>query len=518
MFSIEPLHVDDPNNYGDKPQMGILEKHLAGPAGDYNGTPGVDSFSATGDLLQVYGNDGNDQLSLAGNQNLLSGGDGDDRLSVDGAGNDLYGDAGNDSLIALGDSNRLFGGTGNDAYFVDNTGDAVVENPDEGNDAVFSTAHLVLSADVETLVLQGSTDLQGYGNGLNNALYGNAGSNLLDGRGGADYMAGGIGDDVYVVDNPGDAVVENPDEGNDAVFSTAHLVLSADVETLVLQGSTDLQGYGNGLNNALYGNAGSNLLDGRGGADYMAGGIGDDVYVVDNPGDAVVENPDEGNDAVFSTAHLVLSADVETLVLQGSTDLQGYGNGLNNALYGNAGSNLLDGRGGADYMAGGIGDDVYVVDDGGDQVVENANEGNDAVFATLDYALADNVETLVLQGTGDWAGTGNTLTNSIYGSSGGNTLDGGAGADVLTGNAGNDIFVFYAEEANGDVVIDFAGNSGAAGDALQFVGYGTILQGATFTQIVASNQWQIHSGLGGPDEIITFLNGASIDPTDVLFS
>ena len=141
MFSIEPQNVNDPNNYGDKPQMGILEKHLAGPAGDYNGTPGVDSFSTTGDLLHTYGNDGNDQLSLSGNQNLLSGGDGNDALSVDGTGNDLYGDAGDDSLTALGGFNRLFGGTGNDAYFVDNTGNGVIESVGGGIDTVYATAH-----------------------------------------------------------------------------------------------------------------------------------------------------------------------------------------------------------------------------------------------------------------------------------------------------------------------------------------------------------------------------------------
>jgi Ca2+-binding RTX toxin-like protein len=79
----------------------------------------------------------------------------------------------------------------------------------------------------------------------------------------------------------------------------------------------------------------------------MLGGAGDDVYVVDNAGDQVVENASEGNDAVFATAHFVLPADVETLVLQGSADLQGYGNSLANALFGNSGNNLLDGRGGA---------------------------------------------------------------------------------------------------------------------------------------------------------------------------
>jgi hypothetical protein len=52
---------------------------------------------------------------------------------------------------------------------------------------------------------------------------------------------------------------------------------------------------------------------------------------------------------------------------------------------------------------------------------------------------------------------------------------------------------------------------------LQFVGFGTGLQGATFTQVGATNQWVIHSGLGGLDETITLMNGAAVDPTDVLF-
>jgi Ca2+-binding RTX toxin-like protein len=249
----------------------------------------------------------------------------------------------------------------------------------------------------------------------------------------------------------------------------------------------------------------------------MLGGAGNDAYIVDDPGDAVVENANEGGDTVFATAHFRLSANVETLVLQGSADLQGYGNGDPNTLFGNSANNLLDGGAGADTMIGGAGNDTYFVDNAGDMVVESLNEGSDAVFASLNYTLPTNVETLVLQGSGNLAGTGNTLANSIFGNSGDNALDGGGAADVLTGNGGNDTFVFHAGEANGDVVVDFAGNGSAAGDALQFVGYGSALQGATFTQIGASNQWQIHSGLGGPDEIITFLNGASVDPTDFQF-
>ena len=62
----------------------------------------------------------------------------------------------------------MLGGFGNDVYFVDNAGDRRSRTPGEGNDTVFSTAHFRLSANVENLVLQGSADLQGYGNGEDN--------------------------------------------------------------------------------------------------------------------------------------------------------------------------------------------------------------------------------------------------------------------------------------------------------------------------------------------------------------
>ncbi len=508
MFSIEP------QNGVDKPQMGILLQHLSAPSGDYNGTPGPDYISATGNLLRAFGNDGNDQLYFIGNQNQLSGGNGNDTLYADGANNYLYGDAGNDSLSVSGGSNQLFGGTGDDAYVVDNAGDTVTENDGEGSDTVYARTHFRLSANVEYLILQGSADLQGAGNNLSNAIHGNTGSNLLDGDAGADGMFGGAGNDVYFVDNAGDAVVEGASEGNDVVFSTAHLRLSANVEHLVLQGSANLQGGGNSLSNVIYGNTGSNLLDGDAGADGMLGGAGNDVYFVDNAGDAVVENAGEGADAVFSTAHLALSENVETLVLQGSGDLQGYGNSQANALHGNTGNNLLNGGAGADIMVGGAGNDVYFVDDALDMTIENNGEGSDAVFSAVAHSLVANMETLVLQGSSDLAGTGNALNNNIHGNSGANTLNGGAGVDLLVGNAGNDIFVFNVGQADGDIVVDFAGNGVGAGDSLLLVGYGP---GATFTQNDATH-WQVNYHSGSSPEIVTFMNGAVIDPSDVLFS
>jgi Ca2+-binding RTX toxin-like protein len=275
-----------------------------------------------------------------------------------------------------------------------------------------------------------------------------------------------------------------------------------------------LQGYGNSQANVIYGNSGNNLINGNAGIDLMVGGGGNDTYFVDDPSDSCFETANQGNDAVFASCNYGLAAEVELLVMQGSADYQAYGNNAANTLYGNGGNNLLNGAGGADSMQGGAGNDTYFVDNAGDSVIENANAGTDSVFASVDFTLGANVETLVQQGSGNIAGTGNALANSLFGNSGANTLNGGADADQLTGNLGNDTFVFNAGQGNGDVIVDFAGNGASPGDALQFVGYGA---GATFTHIGTTNQWQVNYNGGTSHEIITFQNGASIDASDYSF-
>jgi Ca2+-binding RTX toxin-like protein len=473
----------------------IVGAYGADPHGSYSGA----SYVVFGKLPDTVAN----RVGTDAGQ-TLAGGDFADTLSALGGDDRLYGNGGDDTLV---------GGLGDDAYFVGDAGDQAIESVGEGNDTVYSSLHWRLSPNVENLLLQDGADLQGYGNSLSNLLYGNAGNNLLNGEAGADWMSGGGGNDAYFVDDAGDGVFEAVGEGSDVVFSTAHFRLSENVESLVLQDSADLQGYGNSQANALYGNAGRNLLNGESGTDAMFGGAGNDVYFVD-AGDAAIENAGEGNDAVFSTTHFGLSTNVETLVLQGSADLQGYGNDLANALHGNTGNNLLNGGTGADTMVGGIGNDLYFVDDAGDVVFENASEGSDAVFSAISHALAANVETLVLQESANVSGTGNALANAIHGNSGDNALDGGANADVLTGNAGNDTFVFNVGQGDGDTIVDFAGNGAGAGDSLQFVGYGA---GATFTNINATH-WQISYNGGASQEVITFMNGAVIDASDFLFA
>jgi trimeric autotransporter adhesin len=503
-----------------------FDDSLIGGAGANNamiGGAGNDSYlvDAVGDVVTENPGEGTDTVNASVNfalpanvENLTLTGSAD----LQGYGNNLVntitGNGGNNLIDGGSGADLMVGGAGNDTYLVDSAGDTVTENANQGNDTVFASVSFTLSANVENLILQGGADLQGYGNALTNVIYGNGGNNLIDGGGGADLMVGGAGNDTYFVDDPSDSAFEVAGEGNDTVLTTANYGLAANVENLVMQGTADLQGYGSNQANVLYGNTGNNLLNGAGGIDLMVGGVGNDTYFVDDPSDSCFEAAGEGNDAVFAFCNYGLAADVETLVLQGSADLQGYGNNQANTLYGNAGNNLINGGGGADTMLGGIGNDTYFVDNVGDVVFENAGEGTDAVLSGVSYTLSANVEALVLQGGGNLNGTGNAQANNIFGNTGNNVLDGAGGADVLTGDAGNDTFIFHAGQADGDTVVDFAGNGAAAGDSLQFVGYGG---GATFTQIDATH-WQVNYNFALSHDHITFMNGAAIHPSDYLFS
>jgi VCBS repeat-containing protein len=194
--------------------------------------------------------------------------------------------------------------------------------------------------------------------------------------------------------------------------------------------------FGGAGNDTLRGMRGDDLLDGGTGADTLLGGVGNDTYVVDNAGDIVTEFFNQGYDQVRSSINYVLPQHVEQLTLTG-TALTATGNELDNALAGNALANFLDGGTGADQMAGGLGDDRYLVDNSADSVVELSNQGNDTVYASVNYSTAANVENLVLTGTALTA-SGNELNNVLVGNANGNALNGGGGNDLLAGWLGND--------------------------------------------------------------------------------
>ena len=367
---------------------------------------------------------------------------------VNGVGNAqanvLAGNASANRLDGGAGADAMAGGAGNDSYVVDDAGDVVTELAGEGADGVESSISYTLAANVENLQLTGTGTIDGTGNALNNALAGNQADNRLDGGAGDDVLVGGAGNDTYVVDGA-DQVVEFAGEGEDTVLASASHTLADQVENLVLTGGADLNGAGNALANDITGNVGDNWLDGRAGADTLRGGAGDDQYVVDDAGDQVLESDGEGTDTVLSSVTFTLGAHVENLVLTGSADIDGTGNGLANTLRGNAGANRL---------AGGQGNDTYVVTDARDTVVEAQGEGVDEVLATISYTLTDQVENLTLTGMAAIDGTGNALANHIVGNAAANRLDGGAGADRMAGGAGHDTYIV---DNTGDTVEERAG-------------------------------------------------------------
>jgi Ca2+-binding RTX toxin-like protein len=408
-----------------------------------------------GDNLEILNLTGTNGIDGEGNalDNTIRGNLGSNRL-VGGLGNDvLDGGAGIDDMQ---------GGEGNDTYFVDNVADRVTEGAGAGLDTVISASSFDLGDNLENLTLLGNADSVGRGNADANTIIGNSGNNLLDGRGGADFLQGGAGNDTYIIDVPGDTVVENANEGtNDVVSSSFSYTLGANIETLVLTGSLNLVGAGNALNNTIVGNDGNNILDGGVGGDTLIGLAGNDTYFVDDSQDLVIDSA--GFDVINASVDFNLTTrgeNVEVLILQGSA-ISGTGNALDNSIQGNAannvlgggaGNDVLNGGAGADELRGGTGNDTYFNVDAGDTVIENAGEGFDRVFAITSFTLSAAVEDLVLvAGAGNINGTGNALANSIVGNEGNNTLDGGAGDDVLSGGLGNDT---YFIDTAGDRIIE----------------------------------------------------------------
>ncbi|WP_267191151.1 putative Ig domain-containing protein [Xanthomonas dyei] len=451
------------------------------------------------------------QLTVRG---LVEGTVADDVLVGTNAGEDIRGLAGNDRLEGNGGQDRLVGGLGDDVYVVVSGNESIVELQGEGEDTVETYVDYVLpdevSGAIERVVLAEGSGAYSVITGVGTqVLVGNSGANHLDGGAGADTMRGGSGDDAYIVDDIGDLSVEASGEGLDTVYSTISITLAANIESLVLQGEDALSGDGNALDNVLVGDNSANRLNGGLGNDRMEGNGGDDFYVTDASGDAVIEAAGEGYDTIerwFET-NLVLSNNVESLMLATNV-ATGNGNSLANKIVGNAfdnrlsglegndellgmdgndsmwggvgvdrlfgglGDDYLDGGTGADYLEGGAGNDVYVLDSTGDVLIESAGAGTDQVQASISYVLSANIENVFLSGTQGINATGNASANYLSGNTANNILNGMEGNDTLVGGAGNDTLLggsgddaYMVNATSGSDIID---NTGGGNDGLFF--------------------------------------------------
>jgi Ca2+-binding RTX toxin-like protein len=340
--------------------------------------------------------------------NTLTGTAGNDVISGLGGNDTLVGGAGNDVLDGGAGADNMSGGTGNDIYIVDNVGDIVMENANEGIDTVkASLATFTLASNVENLIFTGTAAFTGNGNALDNVIIGGAGNDTLNGNAGNDTLDGGAGNDTL-----------NGGDGNDTL-------------------------YGGAGNDTLNGGAGNDTLVGGDGNDVMTGGAGADILV----GGAGIDT------ASYAGATVGLTADL-TRPAGNTGDAAGdFYSGIEN-LTGGAGNDRLVGDGSVNVLDGGAGDDVLVGGAGADTLIGGAGIDT-ASYANASAGVTANLTTPATN-TGDAAGdtynaienligsgfadilTGNTVANLLDGGFGNDTLDGGAGNDTLFGRGGDD--------------------------------------------------------------------------------
>jgi Ca2+-binding RTX toxin-like protein len=397
------------------------------------------------------------------------------------------------SRTVSGTPDEMAGTMANDTFVVDHADDTVVESAGGGDDTIRASVSYALRPNVERLVLTGNVDLAAWSNPgtATSHLTGNAGNNVFNGPGtyldgsgkavvgssgatmGYAVMAGGPGDDTYHLRQPvGGQVIEAASEGRDTVVLDGgdwmSYTLPANVEALRsaeggvstpagtrFRTGNELDNYleASPVANALTGPA--NVVDGGPGADTMVGFGASDAFVVDHPGDRVLERGvfENGSqqslaDEVRASVSYELPDNVEILRLTGPSAIDGRGNDLPNTLDGS--ENLA-----ANRLAGGRSDDTFRVG-ANDLVAENPGEGIDTVewsgTGTRTYTAADlpaHVEALAMAddlGASGFAGdmrddrvTGNGSPNALLGGGGDDVLRGGAGEDQLEGGEGNDL-------------------------------------------------------------------------------
>lgn len=463
----------------------------------------------------------------------------------------------NDTLNGTTGADTLEGGLGSDSYIVNHVNDVVIEAANAGIDRVIATASYKLPDNVENLILSGSGNIIGIGNGLNNILSGGAGNNFLYGGAGNDIINDGstlINTDGFIsakgkeyLEVTGNTLVnglggvpggingfgENVLVRNDDGFSS-----SIDISSI--WGTGGLNFFGKNYT-SLFVNNNGNLTFETGLSTFTPETIGTGFNSpiiaafwadVDTRGGAITEGASPGgnslgsnqvfydldaNNGVFTATwddvgyysnhnNKINSFQIQLIKVGDNGDFDiifryetinwttgdassgtnglggkparvGYtaGNGVGtyelpvsgnqdailalDSTLGNTGrigvyvynvrggaviepggNDILDGGIGVDTMAGGIGNDIYVVDDINDVILEAINEGTDTVQSSISYQLKDNFENLTLTGGANINGTGNSVNNAVIGNKGNNVLDGGTGVDTLIGGQGNDIY------------------------------------------------------------------------------
>ncbi|ATD65488.1 calcium-binding protein [Neisseria weixii] len=479
----------------------------------------------------------------------------------------------NQQLLAAQNLIQHFEGTAaDDAYYVKPTQDTIKEQANGGYDTVYSDVSYVLPTHVEALVLNGSANIYGSGNNSGNMLAGNEGKNRLNGGRGNDEIFGNHGNDVL-----------NGGEGHDKLYGgTGNDVLNGQTSNDELYGGLGSDTY------LFQANSGKDFLSDREGNNTVrfAAGVSPEGIRIESRLDSGgntgwILHFDEQNALIIANQYTASSnkpavadfvfnsktySHTELAALHGvalpsahvaekGQTIEGtqqndvltgtaghdkiYGLAGDDTLYGLDGDDLLDGGSGIDVMHGGLGNDTYVVEGVKDQVIESEGEGIDTIQASVSYTLSRNVENLMLIGSANIFGAGNSSDNVLVGNISSYTADemarlydlpygvvtqseGPNGEVVYTGSNRDDIIEFSEVDFNSDQVIintfvgsdsirvgTFAGShinytidSGEGDDKIEFLsGNVTINAADGYGRIETGEGYDVITGGKGNDEI-----------------
>jgi Ca2+-binding RTX toxin-like protein len=351
-------------------------------------------------------------------------------------------------------------------------------------------------------------------------LIGGSGDDTLSGGGGADVFHGGAGDDRLTV---ADLTFRLADGGAGAdTLALAGAGQSLDLRNTAMAAKLE------GIERIDLGGSGNNTLVINQHA--VLGGIGavtggrHVLAVEGNAGDVVRLGAPWANTGFFTDANgtfdryvlgnaevdveqsvsvTVLGVTIEgtggndTITTSSTVPGQPFATNEDDVINGYGGNDRLNGGLGADAMTGGTGNDIYYVDNAGDQVTEAAGGGSDRIFASVDYTLAasQEVEYLQVYGAGATGGvtlTGNDLSNYLNGGSGNDHLNGGADSDRLNGGAGADAL----EGGGGDDILSGGAGTDAlhGGTGIDRIVYGDAPGGLTVDLAFSANNTGIAAG------------------------
>lgn len=397
------------------------------------------------------------------NPNIISGTNSNDNLKGTWLNETIDGGIGEDTMR---------GGIGDDTYYVDNTGDVIIEYQNEGNDKVISSANYTVSSNIENLILTGNSNINATGNNLNNVITGNSGNNLLDGKAGADVLTGGLGNDIYFVDNISDIVTEKINEGTDTVNSSISYTLSSNFENLTLTGNSNINGTGNNSNNDIVGNSGNNIL---------TGGLGDDSYIFNtNWGHDVIQDV-SGNDSIkFGTGinkdDIAFSKSSSSLIISNNNS---------------GGSDTIEVK---NWYNGSVNKIEYLMFNNGSimtaQDIDNSFQGGILIGTAINDTL-----------------TGSDRNDKIYGLEGNDIINGKAGSDIMIGGSGDD--TYYVDNIN-DTIIEKVNSTASQDTSWISSAYIRDIYSRTYPHI-AGNQWHVaNDGMFEDSAVYTKVNGISV--------